>query len=99
MFKVMRLRCAECLYGPNKIVSNARRKQLLAKIHKEDSYFICHKATIADTEACCRGHWDQHQGGQAGRIASRLGLVQFVTESDLQRMGEKSRAQATRRKE
>lgn len=83
MFKVMAERCAECLYGRNKIVSNARRTQILREITRKDSHFICHKATLAGQEACCRGDWDQRGGGQMGRIAGRLNLVRFVTEAEL----------------
>jgi hypothetical protein len=82
-FKVMAERCDQCLYGPNKIVSDESRKQILRDTVQSDRHFICHKATIAGTEACCRGDWDAHCGGQLGRIAGRLGVVQFVTEAAL----------------
>lgn len=86
IFKVMAERCDQCLYGPNKIVSDTRRRQILRKVSSEDGFFICHKATTAGTEACCRGDWDAHGGGQLGRIAGQLNVVEFVTEADLKKV-------------
>lgn len=83
MFTVMKERCGECLYGPNKIVSNARRREILQEVHARDGYFVCHKASLVGKTACCHGNWESHGGGQLGRIAGRLGAVQFVTEFDL----------------
>jgi hypothetical protein len=80
MFKVMRKRCNECLYGKNKIVDNERRAEILREIDRKDNYFVCHKATIAGQEICCRGDFDRRGGGQLGRIAGRLGVIQFVDE-------------------
>jgi hypothetical protein len=82
-FAVMAERCNECLFGPNKIVSNKRRADIIRGITRDDSYFICHKATMQGTKAACRSDWDQRACGQLGRIMGRLGAVQFVTEADL----------------
>lgn len=82
-FAVLSERCAECLYGPNKIVSNERRSEILREINRKDCAFICHKASIAGVEACCAGDWEQRGGGQLGRIMERLGGVRFVTEAEL----------------
>jgi hypothetical protein len=82
-FKVMEERCNQCLYGPNKIVSNARRAEIIRKLDRSDSHFICHKATIAGQKVACRGDWDQRGCGQIGRIASRVGMVEFLPESAL----------------
>ncbi len=83
MFKVLEQRCNECLYGKRKIVDDARRKEIIKELNEEDNYFICHKATIAGKKVCCRGDWDRRGGGQMGRIAGRLNMVQFVKEEDL----------------
>lgn len=71
-FQVMAERCDQCLYGPNKIVSNARRKEILTDIERADCHFICHKATIAGQDICCRGDWDVRGGGKVGRFAKWL---------------------------
>lgn len=83
MFKVMKDRCKECLYGKNKIVSNATRAEILRKIEREDGRFECHKGTIAGVVVYCRGDWDKRSCGQLGRIAGRLNVVEFVAEDDL----------------
>jgi len=82
-FKVMAERCNECLFGPNKIVSNARRAEILRQLTAEDGFFICHKATIAGCKVACRGDWDQRACGQMGRIAGRLDAVSFVPEASI----------------
>jgi hypothetical protein len=82
-FKVMSKRCDECLYGPNKIVSNERRRELQREMAARDRHFSCHKATIAGVDVCCHGCWTATGGGQLGRIAGRLGAVEFVDESEL----------------
>lgn len=78
-FKVMNERCDQCLFGENKIVSNARRAQIIREIRRKDCHFICHKASISGQDVACRGDWDQLGCGQMGRIAGRIGAVQFVT--------------------
>ncbi len=77
-FLVMEERCDQCLYSADKIVSDARRSQLLRDIKSKDGYFICHQATIAGREIACRGDWDSRACGQMGRIAQRLNAVRFV---------------------
>lgn len=83
MFRVMKERCAECLYGPDKIVSNARRAEIIRQVRRSDSYFVCHKATIAGQTVCCKGDYDQGGGGQLGRIMGRLNGIEFVDEASL----------------
>lgn len=82
-FKVMAERCDGCLYGPDKIVSNERRSQIILDVTRKDCHFVCHKASIKKQDVACRGDWDQRGCGQLGRIAGRLGAVEFVPESDL----------------
>lgn len=82
-FKVMAERCNQCLYGPDKIVSNTRRAQIIRDLDRRDNHFICHKATLKGKDVACRGDWDQRGCGQIGRIAGRLGVVEFIKESDL----------------
>ena len=77
-FKVMSERCNQCLFGPDKIVSNARRSEILRKIRREDSFFVCHKASIAGVKIACRGDRDQNGCGQLGRIMGRLRAIEFV---------------------
>jgi hypothetical protein len=83
VFKVMKERCAECLYGSDKIVSNARRAEIIRKVRRTDSYFVCHKASIAGQAVCCKGDFDAGGGGQLGRIMGRLNGIVFIDESSL----------------
>lgn len=77
-FKVMQRPCDQCLLSKNKIVPNASRYAILRKARAKDSFFVCHKATIAGLEVVCRGYFDAYGGGQLGRIAERLGCLEFV---------------------
>lgn len=81
-FEVMAEQCDQCLYSPNKIVSDARRKQLLRELTRKDCHFICHKASIAGRNVCCRADFDRRPS-QMVRIAERLNVVSFVNIDDL----------------
>src|SRR5258708_5031953 len=78
-FKVMNRQCDQCLYGPNKVVSDMRRRQILSEIKRKDCNFVCHKSSILGEEVCCLGDWDARAGGQLGRIMGRLNAVEFVS--------------------
>lgn len=77
MFKVAKEQCNECLFGPNKIVSDTRKRQLLADIRRRDSHFICHKASLRDEDVCCAGFYAT-QTSNLIRIAGRLKAIEFV---------------------
>ena len=83
-FEVMAECCHECLYGKNKIVSDKRRAEILKQIERDDTYFICHKATIAGRECACRGDWNARGAGKLGRFAKWCGAFVFVGESELE---------------
>lgn len=67
MFKVRNQRCKECLFSKNKIVSNARRAEVLSDCEKKDKHFICH----LHRDVCCRGFFDT-QKSQSVQVAKRL---------------------------
>lgn len=73
MFKVYAERCDQCLFSKDKIVSDARRTQILKDCRRRDSHFICHKSK----DVCCRGFYDT-QSCNLIRIAGRLGAIEFV---------------------
>jgi len=75
--KVKKERCNQCLFSKNAIVSNRRKKDILNGCRKNDSYFICHKATIEGEDICCKGFYDT-QTSNLIRIMQRLGAVEFV---------------------
>jgi hypothetical protein len=78
-FAVMSEQCSQCLMGPNKIVCDSRRREIIRDTQRKDCHFVCHKAQIAGIDAACRGHFNAFGGGQIGRISQRLGMVDFVT--------------------
>ena len=48
------------------------------------SYRVCHHAR-ADSGICCRGFWNAHKNDfNAGQIAQRLKLVEFVDVDDME---------------
>ena len=71
--------CGQCLFSKNKIVSDKRKAQILKKTAQDQSYFVCHKATIEGKDICCRGFYEKHgHVSQMVRIAERLNMVEFV---------------------
>lgn len=85
-------RCDQCLFSKNRIVSAKRAADIVAECEREDKFFICHKATLRDSEAqvCCRGFFDAHPGvGAPLRLAISLGVAEFVDPSTGRTTGEK----------
>jgi hypothetical protein len=79
VFKVADKRCDQCLMGPNKIVSDERKQDLLEDILTTQTHFVCHKATINGEDVCCRGFYDAyHKEVSKLRIFKRIGLIEFV---------------------
>lgn len=79
MFRVQRKMCDQCLFSDKKIVSDARKADLLKQCLKKDTHFNCHKTQVigSDEPVCCRGFFDKFHT-QNIRIALRLGAVEFV---------------------
>lgn len=77
MFEVCEQKCDQCLFTPQRIVSKAQMTQILKECRQQDTYFQCHKGTIAGKDICCRGFYDT-QTSQLMRIAQRLDAVRFV---------------------
>lgn len=90
--QVCRDQCNECLFGPNKIVTNARKQQILKDCLANQEYFICHVASpeaslVEEGEhvdgVMCKGFYDT-LGTQINlvRIAQRLGTIEEVSVND-----------------
>lgn len=77
MFEVKSKPCSQCLFGKNAIVSNKRKKDIMLGCKKNDSHFICHKATIEGKDICCKGFYDSLTSNLI-RISQRMGFVKFV---------------------
>jgi len=90
MFKVQAKVCETCIY---KSGLAWRLDELLEQIADPRmpgffaSYRVCHHAPN-ESGICCRGFWNAHKDDfQAGQIAQRLKLVEFV---DVDEMTEES---------
>lgn len=90
-FKVMDRQCDQCLYGPNKIVREGRRREILRDVHARDGYFECHKGTMLGEKVCCRGDFDAFGGGQLGRIMDRLNAIEFVSADEYEQRAKAER--------
>jgi hypothetical protein len=82
VFERMARRCNQCLMSANKIVSDERRRQLLASMRETDNHFQCHKGTIAGRVIACRGHYDATGGGVIGRLARALNVAPIDIDPD-----------------
>lgn len=77
-FKVFDKPCDECLFGPNKVVSDKRKANIIEDCRARDSHFVCHKATInGDEDICCRS-WFERFSTNLERVCGRLGMLFFV---------------------
>jgi len=80
--KVRHEQCDQCLFGPNKIVSEKVRAGILRDIQRNDTHFICHKSTINGCEVTCRGDFNRNPyRTNLMRIAARLGVVRFCDDN------------------
>jgi hypothetical protein len=71
-------RCNQCLFSENRIVSKTRMAQIVRDCRRNDTFFQCHKHTIAGNDVMCRGYYETQPPRQMQRIAERLNAVQFV---------------------
>ena len=77
MMKVKKKCCGQCLFSKNKIVSDTRKKNILSDCQRDDSHFVCHKATIEDKDVVCRGFYETKTSNMI-RISQRLGMIEMV---------------------
>lgn len=81
MFRVQRKQCRTCIYHK---ASPLNIKQLEARVRDNYGGFKGHRVCHHSKDACCRGFWNRHKWEfQAGQIAQRLGLVEFVDDDIL----------------
>ena len=85
MFKIMSRPCDQCLVTPQRIVSGERAAEIVAKVKRTDSHFICHKSEPGkNNEICCRGVEDKVGPCQLHRIMGHLGAIQQIDPETLQ---------------
>lgn len=76
-FLVCAAECDQCLFGPNRVVTSSRMRELLKETQRKDTYFVCHKSTLAGHNVACAG-WHARFDCNLSRIMGRLGGVSFV---------------------
>ena len=87
MFKVYKECCKNCLLSPDRIVSGARLKEIITDCSINQTHFICHKASMKNEDVCCKTFYDElGHLSKLVRIAQRLNAVQFVEQSDLEKL-------------
>ena len=79
--------CKNCLLSTDAIVSAKRRKDIIKTCIQEQSYFICHKASMNGKDICCKSFYDKlgHKS-QMVRIAERLNAVKYVDQPDSKKL-------------
>jgi hypothetical protein len=71
--------CNQCLLSKNRIVSAKRVKEIIQGCVRDQSYFICHKATIDGKEICCKSYFDKFgHFSQMVRISERLNMLKYI---------------------
>lgn len=87
MLKVYKTCCKNCLLSPDRIVSPQRAKEIIEGCKKKQTHFICHKASIGGEEVLCKKFYDRFgHVSQMVRIAERLNMVQFVEQTDTEKL-------------
>lgn len=71
--QVCRSQCNQCLFGPNKIVSDQRKREILADCRASDAHFECHK----HDGVVCGGFFSRFSTNLI-RIMGRLGGIEFI---------------------
>ena len=70
--------CNQCLFTKNKIVSDERRAEILEDCEKNNSHFMCHKATIKGLNVTCHAFYKQKTNPQISALFESMGQVDFV---------------------
>lgn len=75
MIKVNKNMCDQCLFSPNKIVSEKRMSTIVQGCIRDQTHFICHK-----TKDVVCGGFDKTMGdySQMLRIAERLKTIELI---------------------
>lgn len=86
--KIFKESCKNCLLSSDSIVSPARRKEIVQGCIKNQTHFICHKATISgDKEIVCKTFFDKFgHHSQMIRIAERLNMIEYVEHTDQEKL-------------
>jgi len=79
MLQVYELPCQNCLLSKDRIVSNKRAIEIIKGCKKDQTYFVCHKASMNGKEIVCHTFYKTLGFySQLIRIAERLNAILFV---------------------
>lgn len=60
-FRVMSRCCQNCLFSPNKLVSDERKADILQQCEHQETFFVCHEASKRGQEICCRAFFELYK--------------------------------------
>ena len=87
MLKVYKECCKNCLLSEDRIVSPKRAKEIINDCTRNQTHFICHKATLNDEEIVCSKFYNTlGHNSQMIRIAQRLDVIEFVEQPDSKKL-------------
>lgn len=87
MLKVYSECCKNCLLSKDRIVGAKRVKEILQGCARDQNHFICHKASMDGKEIVCKSFYDKFgHVSQMVRIAERMNMVEFVAQSDHEKL-------------
>jgi hypothetical protein len=75
-FRVMDKCCTNCLFGPDKLISDERKEAMLAEIVRNDDFFVCHEGSEQGQKICCRAFYERYRSTVSSlRVAQMLGHI------------------------
>lgn len=77
--KIQKNNCNNCLFTENKIVSESRKEEILARCKSNNTQFICHKASAKKMRVVCRGFYDTQENPEINAMLEMLGQIEFTT--------------------
>lgn len=78
MFKVQAKQCATCIYHKDSPLDLQKLEADIADPYMK-GHFKGHRVCHHSEDVCCRGFWNRHKDDfDAGQLAQRLNMVQFV---------------------
>lgn len=85
--KVYKECCKNCLLSEDRIVSSKRAKEIMKDCADSQNHFICHKASMNEEEIVCNKFFNTiGYKSQMVRIAQRLNALEFVEQSDTEKL-------------
>jgi len=87
MMKVYKECCKNCLLSKDRIVSVKRVKEIINGCAKDQTHFICHKASLNDEEIVCKTFFDKFgHVSQMVRMSERLNMIEFIEQPQSEKL-------------